>query len=311
MEPADPVQEAIRLQGARLGQQAGEIYALQQGLETTRANMQRFAELTTPQQHPAPLAPPGPSPHRSVEPRLPAPERYEGDPRSCRSFLSSCSLVFELQPSSFPSERSRVAYVITLLSGRAREWGTAVWDANAPECQTFSQFAQAMRGVFDRSVTGSDATRQLFLIQQGQRPVSDYAIEFRTLAASAGWGEKALRGAYMNGLSERLKDQLSTCDLPTSLDGLVELTLRVDARLADRHASRRLRDPDRSRERPCARSTAPPRATDALAPEPMQVGRTKLSGPERQRRRDHHLCLYCGEAGHLLAVCPVKDHARQ
>ena len=64
------------------------------------------------------------------------------------SFLSTCSLVFELQPSSFPSEHSRVAYVITLLSGRAREWGTAVWEANAPECQTFTQFAQAYeRGV--------------------------------------------------------------------------------------------------------------------------------------------------------------------
>ena len=163
-----------------------------------------------------------------------------------------------------------------------------------------------MRGVFDRSVAGPAATRQLFRIRQGQRPVSDYAIEFRTLAASAGWGERELHGAYFNGLSDRLLDELNNCDLPTSLDGLVELTLHVDARLADRRASRRLRDPDRSRERSCARSSAPPRATEAPDLEPMQVGRTKISGPERQRRRDHHLCLYCGEAGHVLSVCPVK-----
>ena len=121
-----------------------------------------------------------------TEPRLPPPERYEGDPRSCRSFLSTCSLVFELQPSSFPTERSKVAYVITLLSGRAREWATAVWDSNAPECQSFFQFSQAMRDTFDRSVSGPAATRKLFRIRQGQRSISDYAIEFRTLAASAG-----------------------------------------------------------------------------------------------------------------------------
>ena len=138
-------------------------------------------------------------------------------------------------------------------------------------------------------------------------PLSDYAIEFRTLAASAGWGERELHGAYFNGLSDRLLDELNMCDLPTSLDGLVKLTMRVDARLADRRASRRVRDPDRSRERSCARSSAPPRATEAPYPEPMQVGRTKISGSERQRRRDHHLCLYCGEAGHVLSVLRVSS----
>ena len=81
-----------------------------------------------------------------------------------------------------------------------------MWEANAPECQTFAQFAQAMRGAFDRPVSGPAATRQLFWIRQGQRPVSDYAIEFRTLAA---WGERELHGAYYNGLSDRLLDELS------------------------------------------------------------------------------------------------------
>ena len=221
MEPADQVQEAIRLQGVRLGQLAGEISVLHQGMESMRASLQHLVERVMPQMSTQPTSPPPPglSPRPGSEPRLLAPERYEGDPGSCCSFLSTCSLIFELQPSSFPSERSRVAYVITLLSGRACEWGTAGWEANAPECQTFTQFAQAMREVFDRSVTGPAATRQLFRIRQGQRPVSDYAIEFRTLAASAGWGERELHGAYNNGLSNRLLDELSTCDLPMSLDG--------------------------------------------------------------------------------------------
>ena len=141
MEPAETVQEAIRLQGVRLGPQAGEISALHQGMEAIRANIQHLVERLIPQiaAPPTSLPPPGIPPR----PHLPAPERYEGDPGSCRSFLSTCSLVFKLQSSSIPTERSRVAYVITILSGRAREWGTAVWEANTPECQTFSQFAQA------------------------------------------------------------------------------------------------------------------------------------------------------------------------
>ena len=270
--------------------------------------MQHLVERLTPQMAVPPVSPPspGPVPRPSSEPRLPAPERYKGDPRSCRSFLATCSLVFA---SSFPTERSRVAYVITLLSRSAREWGTAIWEANAPECQTFSQFSQAMRGVFDQSVSGPAATRQLFC--QGQRSISDYAIEFRTLAASARWGEQELHRAYFNGLSERLLDELSTCELPASLDALIDLTLRIETRLADRHASRRLRDPGRFREFPKARVQTPFRAAELPEHEPMQIGHTKLSMGERQRRRDKHLCLYCWDSGHLLANCPLKDNAYQ
>ncbi len=48
---------------------------------------------------------------------------YSGKPQLCRSFLAKCSLYISLQPSSFPTEQSKVAFVITLLSGRAASWG--------------------------------------------------------------------------------------------------------------------------------------------------------------------------------------------
>ena len=313
MDPADPIQEALRLQGARLGQQAGEINNLHQGMEAIRADMRHFMEVITSQGTTAPVSPPpaAAAARDYTEPRLPPPERYEGDPRSCRSFLSTCSLVFELQPSSFPTERSKVAYVITLLSGRAREWATAVWDSNAPECQSFFQFSQAMRDTFDRSVSGPAATRQLFRIRQGQRSISDYAIEFRTLAASAGWGERELHGAYFNGLSEPLLDELNTCELPTSLNALIDLTLRIDARLTDRQAARHNREVVRPRDAPRTRNQNTFRPMDFPEPEPMQVGHSRLPFDERQRRRERHLCLYCGNPGHLIARCPVKGNARQ
>ncbi|KAG8008880.1 hypothetical protein GBF38_011417 [Nibea albiflora] len=42
------------------------------------------------------------------------------------------SLTFELQPSAFPTERSRVAYI--LLAGRARDWETAEWEKQSAIC---------------------------------------------------------------------------------------------------------------------------------------------------------------------------------
>lgn len=35
-----------------------------------------------------------------MEPRLPPPQRFSGDPSACDGFLTQCSLTFELQPSS-------------------------------------------------------------------------------------------------------------------------------------------------------------------------------------------------------------------
>lgn len=68
------------------------------------------------------------------------------------SFVSQYSLVFQLQPTSFQSDCSRVAYVVTLLAGRAREWEIALWDANTSTCFDFQIFADELTKVFDRSV---------------------------------------------------------------------------------------------------------------------------------------------------------------
>ncbi len=57
---------------------------------------------------------------------------YAGDPNLCRAFLTKCSLFFSLQPLTFATEVSRVALVLTLLSGRAALWGTAVWENRHP-----------------------------------------------------------------------------------------------------------------------------------------------------------------------------------
>ena len=54
------------------------------------------------------------------EPRLPASERYDRSPGGCRSFLTQCQLIFDLQPQTFPTNAARVAYIVTQLTGRAR-----------------------------------------------------------------------------------------------------------------------------------------------------------------------------------------------
>ena len=112
----------------------------------------------------------------SREPCLPPPpQRYVGEPGSCLAFLSQCSLIFELEPSSFPSDRSRIAYLMTLMSGRALAWATAVWEQQSTICFSLDEFEAEVGKVFDSSSSGREAAQKLLQLCQDPRSVADYA----------------------------------------------------------------------------------------------------------------------------------------
>ncbi|KAI2645965.1 Transposon Tf2-6 polyprotein [Labeo rohita] len=66
----------------------------------------------------------------------------------------------------------------------------------------------------------------------GNRTVSDYSIEFRTLAAESKWNEAAQWDMFLHGLADRIQREIFTLELPEDLDGLISLVLRVDSRLS-------------------------------------------------------------------------------
>ena len=114
---------------------------------------QQIQQLRAPTAPPTPAIPPTPSdPLSQSEPRLPVPERYAGEPSFCRAFLTGCSMHFALQPRTFNNERSKVAFVLSLQTGRAALWGTAVWENQDPCCESFQAPSAAMKRVFDRAV---------------------------------------------------------------------------------------------------------------------------------------------------------------
>ncbi|KAL0170658.1 hypothetical protein M9458_035254, partial [Cirrhinus mrigala] len=260
----------------------------------------QFQQLKTDSaQQPTALNPPAVPPvdhtARYVEPRLPPPAVYSGEPQLCRSFLAKCSLHIALQPSSFPTEESKVAFVITLLYGRAALWGTAIWEQKHQCCSSFQSFSEELKKVFDRAVSGREVARVLAELHQGNRMVTDYSIEFRTLAAECKWHVEAQWDMFLHGLADRIHNEIYSQELPALLDELIDLAIQVDARLR-RRDQRALRSPVVNMEDQFSAAS-----TDTVGHtvdhEPMQVGRTRLSREEKERRRALGLCLYCGAAG--------------
>ena len=142
-----------------------------------------------------------------------------------------------------------------------------------------------MQRMFDRSPTGLEASRELLRLRQGHNTISDFAIDFQTLATDSGWEGRALLDAFLHGLAEPVKDELLMRDLPDDLERITANAIRVDARLEDRrratltksppprrHASRRHRYPP-----------SPPRGES----EALMVDRSRVS------REVLCLCVVC------------------
>ena len=79
--------------------------------------------------------------------------------------------------------------------------------------------------MFDRSKLGYNAGREILRLRQGGGSVSDYAIEFQTLATDRGWEGRALFHSFIHGLFERVKDELLTWELPEDLARLISPTI--------------------------------------------------------------------------------------
>ncbi len=169
MDPAggEFVRSAIAHQGALLGHQASQLSSTTQEVEILTAQLAELSSRLRELQHnvlsssaSAALLPQSRR-DREPEPHANNPLLYDGDPNSCWAFLSQCSLVFTLQPHWYATERLKIAYVITLLTGRAREWVTAVWDRGASFCNDFEEFHCEMTRLFDRLVRGDEAASKL------------------------------------------------------------------------------------------------------------------------------------------------------
>lgn len=74
------------------------------------------------------------------------PATYAGDAADCGGdFLLQIVLFIEMQPSMFPTERSKVAFLISLLSGRALLWAKAIWNSNTAIINSIDAFTNQFK----------------------------------------------------------------------------------------------------------------------------------------------------------------------
>ncbi|KAM9530504.1 uncharacterized protein ACWYII_042142 isoform 1-T5 [Salvelinus alpinus] len=133
------------------------------------------------------------------------------------------------------------------------------------ELGTDERFMALFRVVFEHPPEGRKGGKRLFQLQQGAQTTVEYALTFRTVAASSGWNEIALR----TQLREEVQTELACRDDNISLDALIVMAIHLDNLLRER-PPRHLPD-----------SFGSPEAE----PEPMAVGATHFSATSPETAR--------------------------
>ncbi|KAK3520635.1 hypothetical protein QTP70_029419 [Hemibagrus guttatus] len=229
------------------------------------------------------------------------PAPYSGLAEDCNGFLLQCSVVLEMQPHMFPTERSKVAFVITQLSGKALLWAESIWSQNHPAVQSYSSFDDHFKEVFRKPSWDSSIGEELYNLKQGKMSVNEYALQFRTLAAKSGWNEQSLLTSYRQGLDPQVWLHLAAYEDSIGLERFIQLSVCFATHMQSCLEEHQGQVPLTTTL--CwPGSVSPPEP----APKPMHLGPYRLTPAEWQRRLTQNLCLYCGAPGHAISACPIR-----
>ncbi len=146
-------------------------------------------------------------------------------------FLLQCSLYIENQPHLYTTERSKVSFLISLLSGKALQWAETIWAQAGNITQSFNNFVSHFREVFGWPHGDPTTSDQLYHLRQGSQPIKEYALRFRTLAAASGWNECSLITTYRQGLEPRLHLQMASYDDNLGLETMIQHSIRCSSRM--------------------------------------------------------------------------------
>lgn len=167
------------------------------------------------------------------------PDKFDGENRSdFRGFIAQIDNLFKLQPQAFPSDEVKIAYVGTLLSGKARVWFTPFIES--PDkfqeiLATYDTFKTHFKTTFGEADQSNVSATKLRLLRQGSGTVAAYFAEFNRLAADINWdSDAALIHAFRWGLSPEIGKMLVFAPtLPTKLSEFALVAINCDNRIRE------------------------------------------------------------------------------
>jgi hypothetical protein len=177
--------------------------------------------------------------HSAPPPKVSLPEKFGGSIARFRDFIISVENVFALQPSRYGSDQIKTRFIGTLLVNEALSWFRDVVLNKSYLLDNYAQFILEFKNLFDDPNAKRHACTALKRLRQSRGSVLSYSAKFRRLASETGYNQEALLDIFRFGLSEEIKDVLSTSlNEPNSLEDFINFCVKIDQRLYDRKLER-------------------------------------------------------------------------
>jgi len=164
-----------------------------------------------------------------------APDKFDGSNRSkLRPFLNQLAIVFQNHEKRFNTDKAKVLYAGSYLSGTAADWFEPILDDTRPDYHLLSTnwqlFKERLQSTFGDANAEATAEHELNNVKMNDKDeVSTYITNFRTYASRVKWDEQSLMYHFKIGLPERILDDLKLVrPKPNTLAELQELTLDLD-----------------------------------------------------------------------------------
>uniref|UniRef100_A0A7N8X4S3 Ty3 transposon capsid-like protein domain-containing protein n=1 Tax=Mastacembelus armatus TaxID=205130 RepID=A0A7N8X4S3_9TELE len=100
------------------------------------------------------------------------PTPFSGAEEECSGFLLQCDLILNQHPHLYPTDKSKISFVVTSLTGPALQWVETIIRQAGPAAQTYDHFTAHFREVFSGSSGDSSAGEPSLLtaFRQGLNP---------------------------------------------------------------------------------------------------------------------------------------------
>ncbi|XP_070800861.1 protein LDOC1-like [Pituophis catenifer annectens] len=109
--------------------------------------------------------------HTAPPPRrkcpVPVPDKFDGNQAMFPAFLGQCQLFISLKAEDFLTDRDKVGFMISLLSGAAAHWAMPLLVQASPLLDDFRGFCDHLRLMYKDPIKTQTATRHLETLKQG------------------------------------------------------------------------------------------------------------------------------------------------
>lgn len=230
------------------------------------------------------------------------PVAFSGDSQKLSEFSVQLNSYLRTRGHLYPAEAALVSFLGSFFSGEAGRWFQPLADIQSPLLEQFERFIRVLQDTFDDPENMEVATQGLPQLRQGESPGHRYATRFHLIAQELNLDESTFCIQFQEELASSIQNELSCTSSATSLSDVIIQCVTLEEQTSGKA------DSNSSSSEEENGSESPPTENQAVQ---ATSNRPHLSEAERARRREGHLCLYCGHPGHFARDCPVKPHRAQ